>query len=108
MNIQSPSLKYLSVSFLAAVFLSLMVGCSGTPTRESTGEYIDDSVITTSVKAAILEHKELKVTEINVETFKGIVQLSGFVSQQSDANKAAALARNVKGVKSVKNDIRVK
>ncbi|QEY14489.1 MULTISPECIES: BON domain-containing protein [unclassified Cellvibrio] len=91
-----------------AFLFAVLVGCSSTSTRSSTGEYIDDSVITTKVKAAILEDKELKVTEINVETFKGVVQLSGFVTSQSDINRAVSVARGVGGVKSVKNDMRIK
>lgn len=100
--------KFFSITFLTAVLLATIVGCASTAKQSSTGEYIDDTVITTKVKAAILEDKELKVTEINVETFKGVVQLSGFVSSQSDINKAATIARAVTGVKSVKNDMRVK
>ena len=99
--------KYLSAAFLA-VTLASVVGCSSTPQKEGTGEYIDDSVITTKVKAAILNEPSLKVTEINVETFKGVVQLSGFVASQADINKAVEVARGVKGVSSVKNDMRVK
>ena len=99
--------KYLSALFLA-VMLASVVGCASTSKQEGTGEYVDDSVITTKVKAAILEEATLKVFEIKVETFKGTVQLSGFVSSQTAANKAADLARNVRGVKSVKNDIRLK
>ncbi|MDP3635769.1 MAG: BON domain-containing protein, partial [Azonexus sp.] len=76
--------------------------------QEGTGEYVDDSVITTKVKAAILGEPTLKVAEINVETFKGVVQLSGFVSSTAMVNKAVEIARKVSGVKSVKNDMRVK
>ena len=99
--------KYLSALFLAFT-LVFVVGCASTSTQEGTGEYVDDSVITTKVKAAIFNEPTLKVAEINVETFKGIVQLSGFVSSQTVASKAVDLARSVKGVKSVKNDMRVK
>ncbi|WP_414633213.1 BON domain-containing protein [Cellvibrio sp. UBA7661] len=84
------------------------VGCASTPKNASMGEYIDDSVITTKVKAAILNDKELKVMEVNVETFKGVVQLSGFVNSQGDIRRAAKVASEVKGVKSVKNDMRIK
>lgn len=100
--------KFFSFAFLAAVLLMTVVGCASTNKQSSTGEYIDDTVITTKVKAAILEDKELKVSEINVETFKGVVQLSGFVTSQSDINKAATITRSIEGVKSVKNDMRVK
>jgi hyperosmotically inducible protein len=99
--------KYLSALFLAFT-LVFVVGCASTSTQEGTGEYVDDSVITTKVKAAIFNEPTLKVAEINVETFKGIVQLSGFVSSSTAASKAVDLARSVKGVKSVKNDMRIK
>jgi osmotically-inducible protein OsmY len=90
------------------VLLALFVGCATTSQHESTGEYIDDTVLTTKVKAAVFNEPSLKSAEINVETFKGVVQLSGFVSSQANINKAVELARGVAGVKSVKNDMRVK
>lgn len=99
--------KYLTALFLA-VTLMTAIGCSSTSTREGTGEYIDDSVITTKVKAAIFNEPALKVAEINVETFKGVVQLSGFVNSMADIDKAVRIARGVSGVKSVKNDMRLK
>ena len=91
-----------------AVALVSFVGCASTSKQEGTGEYVDDSVITTKVKAAILNEPTLKVAEINVETFKGVVQLSGFVSSQAAAYKAVEVTRHVSGVKSVKNDMRIK
>lgn len=94
--------------FLIAAAMMFMLGCASTAKHEGTGEYIDDSVITTKVKAVIFEEPTLKSAEINVETFKGTVQLSGFVTSQANINKAAELARGVKGVMSVKNDMRVK
>lgn len=100
--------KYLSAVFLAVTLLTA-VGCASTTTQEGTGEYVDDVVITGKVKAAILGESSLKsAAEINVETFKGVVQLSGFASSAAAANKAVELARNVAGVRSVKNDIRIK
>lgn len=99
--------KYLSVLF-AAFMLLTVVGCAATQKQEGTGEYIDDSVLTTKVKAAIFNEPTLKSAEINVETFKGVVQLSGFVSSQAAVNKAVEIARGVTGVKSVKNDMRLK
>jgi osmotically-inducible protein OsmY len=99
--------KYLSAVFLAVTLVSA-VGCASTSKQEGTGEYMDDSVITTKVKTAIFNEATLKSAEINVETFKGVVQLSGFVNSQADINKAAEVARGVSGVKSVKNDMRVK
>jgi osmotically-inducible protein OsmY len=92
----------------AAVALASLIGCAPTATREGTGEYFDDTVITAKVKAAILDEPSLKSTEINVETFKGVVQLSGFVASSAAASKATDVARGVKGVKSVKNDTLVK
>jgi osmotically-inducible protein OsmY len=88
--------------------LTVAVGCAATSKQEGTGEYIDDTVITGKVKAAVLNEPTLKSAEINVETFKGVVQLSGFVRSQADINKAVEVARTVNGVKSVKNDMRVK
>jgi osmotically-inducible protein OsmY len=93
---------------LFTVSLLATAGCASTATKEGTGEFVDDSVITTKVKAAIFNEPTLKTTEINVETFKGTVQLSGFVAQAGDIAKAGSVARGVKGVSSVKNDIRVK
>lgn len=96
-------------AFLAiALVLSSLVACASTNKQSSTGEYIDDSVITTKVKTAILNEPTLKSIEINVETFKGVVQLSGFVTSQADINKATEVASQVKGVESVKNDMRLK
>lgn len=94
--------------FLLAVGLLFLVGCASTSKHEGTGEYFDDSVITTRVKAAILAEDSLKVAEINVETYKGIVQLSGFVNSMDDQYKAVKVAKGVSGVKSVKNDMRSK
>lgn len=97
-----------TLPLMIALLLSLMVGCASTSRQESTGEYIDDSVITAKVKAAVFDDPALSAAEINVETFKGEVQLSGFVDSQADINKAATLARSVKGVTSVKNNMHVK
>ena len=99
--------KALSAAFLAITLVSA-VGCASTSTKEGTGEYVDDSVITTKVKAAIFNEPTLKSAEINVETFKGVVQLSGFVNSQADINKAVDVTRSVKGVTSVKNNMRLK
>ena len=91
-----------------AVLVASLWGCASTATKEGTGEYVDDSVITAKVKAAIYNDATLKVNEINVETFKGVVQLSGFVRSQADIDQAVKVAREVAGVKSVKNDMRLK
>lgn len=99
--------KTLSAALLAVTLVSV-VGCASTSQQEGVGEYVDDAVITTKVKAEIFNESTLKSAEINVETFKGVVQLSGFVNSQADINKAVSLARSVKGVTSVKNDMRLK
>ena len=94
---------------LAGVLLmATALGCASTAKQEGTGEYVDDTVITGKVKTAIFNEPTLKSAEINVETFKGVVQLSGFVSSAAAENTAVAVARNVAGVKSVKNDMRLK
>lgn len=93
---------------MSAIVLATMLGCGATPTREGTGEYIDDTVITTKVKAALLADPETKVLQVNVETFKGVVQLSGFVASQAIASRAVELTRGVKGVSEVKNDMRLR
>lgn len=95
-------------AFLMVALMSLFLGCASTTKQEGTGEYVDDTVITTKVKTAILGDASLKSAEINVETFKGVVQLSGFVNSQADINKAVELTRSVKGVNSVKNSMRLK
>jgi osmotically-inducible protein OsmY len=101
------TLQRLPTLFLAALF-ALLIGCASTSKQESTGQYVDDTVITSRVKAAIFNEPTLKSAEINVETFKGVVQLSGFVNSREDINKAVELTRAIKGVTSVKNDMRLK
>lgn len=95
-------------AFFVTALLAFFLGCASTPKQEGAGEYIDDTVITTKVKAAVLNEPSLKSTEINVETFKGVVQLSGFISSQANITRAVEIAQGIKGVKSVKNDMRVK
>lgn len=98
------------IGILLSVFLLALalVGCASTSTSQAPGEYLDDSVITTKVKAAILNDPDLNVMEVSVETFRGDVQLSGFVSSEADATRATQVAREVGGVKSVSNDMRVR
>lgn len=97
-----------SILVLAAAALTTLGGCASTATQESTGQYMDDTGITAKVKAAIFNEATLKSAEINVETFKGVVQLSGFVGTQSDIDKAVSVTRAITGVRSVKNDMRLK
>ncbi|MEZ2585728.1 BON domain-containing protein [Kluyvera intermedia] len=98
---------------MAAACAALMVaislsGCAGSSTKESTGGYIDDTVVTTKVKTALFSDKEIKSSEINVQTFKGRVQLSGFVSSADDAKRAVDVTRKVQGVRIVENDMKIK
>jgi osmotically-inducible protein OsmY len=95
-------------SLLVLLVMAVIAGCAGSRTQESTGEYFDDSTITGKVKAAILGDPDLKVLQINVETFKGVVQLSGFVNSPQAVSRAVEVARGVSGVKSVKNNLIVK
>lgn len=95
-------------TILSGVMIAALVACAPTATREGTGEYIDDTLITGKVKAALAADPDVKATEINVETFKGNVQLSGFVNSPENVQKAVELTRQIEGVKSVKNDMRVK
>ncbi len=97
--------NYRSAVFLAAALVSI-VGCSSTP--RDTGQYLVDSDVTTKVKAAIYNDPQVKDNEINISTFKGAVQLSGFVRSQADIDRAVALARGVSGVKDVTNDMSLK
>ena len=100
------------IKTLTALFSTIMLlttlGCASTRTHEGTGEYVDDSVITTKVKTAIFNEPGLKVSEVQVETFKGVVQLSGFVSSRADIKDAVRVASAVNGVKSVHNDMQLK
>jgi osmotically-inducible protein OsmY len=95
-------------SLAGILFVAMALGCASTAKQEGTGEYVDDTVVTTKVKAALLNEPSLKSAEINVETFKGVVQLSGFVSSTAAESTAVAVTRKVAGVKSVKNDMRLK
>ena len=87
------------------MLIATFAACASTPKKESTGEYVDDSVITTKVKSQLAADDFLKSFEISVETYKGIVQLSGFVDSQQAVDKAGEIARSVQGVKSVENDL---
>jgi osmotically-inducible protein OsmY len=99
--------KHVRMLLLAAVSV-FAVACAGTDTRSSTGEYIDDSVITAKVKTALLNSPAVSGLAIDVEAFRGEVQLSGFVDTKQEREEAGKLAKAVPGVRSVKNDIRVK
>ena len=98
--------------FIHYLVLLMLIGafaaCASTSTRESTGEYVDDSVITTKVKSLLANDDFFKSFQISVETYKGTVQLSGFVNSRHAVGKAGEIARSVQGVKSVKNNLIVK
>jgi len=97
------------IHFLVLLMLiAAFAACAATRTHDSAGEYVDDSVITTKVKSLLAEDDFLKSFEISVETFKGTVQLSGFVNSQKAVDKAVEISRSVKGVKSIKNNVIVK
>ena len=98
-----------TMGFLANLALiAALMGCATTTNHESTGEYVDDSVITTKVKAAIFDEPSLKTLQINVKTYQGTVQLSGFVDSAQSVAKAGEVAQSVKAVTSVKNNLIVK
>ena len=94
--------------FVLLMLMATFVACASTSTQSGTGEYVDDSVITTKVKSLLASDDFLKSFEISVETYKGTVQLSGFVDSQKAVDKAGEIARGVKGVTSVKNNLNVK
>lgn len=102
------NLRNYVTAILLALTLVAVVGCAAPAKQQTAGEYIDDAVITTRVKAAIFDDAELRVNEIKVETFDGVVQLSGFVSSQANINRAVQMTRAISGVKSVRNDMIVK
>ena len=108
MNSLSRYLALVAISFATLGLGSSFTGCASTPTRESAGEFVDDSTITTKVKAALIHDPVVKALDVKVETFKGVVQLSGFVNSASEKLQAGTVAASVSGVTSVKNDIVVK
>lgn len=99
---------------LAALFTvtfgitAFSTGCAATSTKESTGEFVDDSSITVKVKAAFIKDPIVKASAVTVETFKGVVQLSGFVNTSDEKTQAGRLAASIRGVTDVKNGIVVK
>jgi osmotically-inducible protein OsmY len=100
--------NFIRYFFIGLVLVTFIAGCAATQHKESTGEYVDDSVLTSKVKAEIFNDPMLKVLQINVESFKGVVQLSGFVDSAQASARAVEVAKSVKGVQSVKNSLAVK
>lgn len=104
----SPIVAQRSWMALALAMMILLMGCAATNTHRGTGEVIDDAAITTKVKAALVADKDVSALDVKVETYRGVVQLSGFTNSQTEITKAVQVARGVNGVKSVKNDLRIK
>jgi osmotically-inducible protein OsmY len=100
--------RWVVACFALIMFSAAFVACASTPKQEGMGEYVDDSVITTKVKSLLAADDFLKSFQISVETFKGTVQLSGFVNSQAAVDKAVKITKSVQGIKSVKNDLLVK
>ena len=100
--------RWVVACFALIMFSAALLACASTSKQEGMGEYVDDSVITAKVKSMLAADDFLKSFQIGVETYKGIVQLSGFVNSQKAIDKAVEITRGVKGVKSVKNDLVVK
>jgi hyperosmotically inducible periplasmic protein len=105
---QTIVLSYLFVAAVASVISIGSTGCTATRTKESTGQYVDDSAITTKVKAKLLDDPVVSGLRISVETYKGVVQLSGFANSTAEIKEAESLATNTDGVVSVRNDIQLK
>lgn len=103
-----PTIQRNIVTLMLTFLVLTLTACAGSDTRSSTGEYIDDTVVTTRVKAAIIADETLRSSEINVETFRGVVQLSGFVSSQAQIDTAVRVTQAVDGVESVRNDMRLR
>lgn len=100
---------HFSTFFMTFLFASVLACTAGQSyARETTKQYVDDTTITTEIKSKMLAQKELKASEIHVETYKGTVQLSGFVSGQDQVKKAEEIAKTVKGVQKVENNILLK
>ena len=106
-EIDHETIERITTAILALAFVSVL-GCAGNAKQESTGEYFSDSWITTKVKTALVNDSQVKSTEVNVETFKGAVQLSGFVSSDAAMRQAVKVAQGVEGVTTVKNDMRIR
>ncbi len=107
-SITMRNVKTLCASLLAILLITTVIGCAGSATQESTGEYIDDTWITTKVKASLVDDPDVKAREVNVETFKGVVQLSGFVESEEAMARAVAIAESIEGVTSVRNNMTIK
>jgi hyperosmotically inducible periplasmic protein len=102
------SMSWLKSLSLSAAIMVVLAGCAGNATERSTGQYVDDKTISTKVKTALINDEQVKARNIDVETYKGVVALSGFVDSSSEVDRAVAVAQKVDGVQSVKNDLHVR
>ncbi|MBF0480660.1 MAG: BON domain-containing protein [Desulfovibrionaceae bacterium] len=100
--------RRLRLYFMCIALVATLAACAGNANRESTGEYVDDSALTTKVKTAIYNDPMLEVLEIKVDTFKGVVELHGVVESEKVSAQAEKVANSVRGVKSVQNDLVVR
>jgi hyperosmotically inducible periplasmic protein len=107
-EITMKSIMWLKTLSVGAACMVALAGCAGNSTQRSTGQYVDDKTISTKVKTALIEDKQVKARDIDVATYKGVVALSGFVDSQSEADRAAEVAEKVDGVQSVRNDLHVR
>ncbi|MEH6389561.1 MULTISPECIES: BON domain-containing protein [Pseudomonas] len=101
------SKEYVTALFLAFA-LVVMGGCTVASGQKSAGEFVDDSLVSTQVKTALIKDDTVRASEINVETYKGEVQLTGYVSSRAAANRAVELARGIKGVTAVRDDMQIR
>jgi osmotically-inducible protein OsmY len=108
MKLSLRSVTSLTVLVASLAAVQFNAGCAGTATRESTGEYIDDATISAKVKAALIKDPVVKALDVKVDTFKGAVQLSGFVDTQEQSAQAERIAASMNGVQSVKNNLQLK
>ena len=108
MNNQKSYLLSLIVLTGAVLGTAFNTGCTATATRQSTGEYIDDTAVTARVKSAFVTDESVKAFDVQVETFRGVVQLSGFVDNQNQKIRAEQIARSTNGVRDVRNNIQLK
>ena len=96
-----------ALALAATLGASQLAGCASEPTSRSTGRYFDDAAITAKVKTALVRDKDVPARDVNVTTYRGVVQLSGFVENENQARRAAEVARTVDGVRDVYNDVRI-
>lgn len=102
------TVRHIGLAACLLIAAPIVAGCAGTQTRASTGQQIDDATITAKVKSQLLADPQVSGLQVNVETFKGQVQLSGYVNSPDERAKAEQIARQVTGVRTVANDLIVK